>query len=88
MNGQTDPCDFWMGYHDDFIEYDNYGEPIYSGAYFRQLHEKNHITKATKDTLPEEIWEGVLKISRSVPEIKPSGPLKKIYSEGKFVLEE
>lgn len=87
MNGQTEPYGFWMGYRDDFIEYDNYGEPVYSGAYFRQLHEKNHIIKATRETLPTEIWEGVLKISRSVPiEIKPSGPQKKIYADGKFMI--
>ena len=85
MNGETDPYSFWMGYRDDFIEYDNYGEPVYSGAYFRQLHDMKHITKATRDTLPEEIWEGVLKISRSVPvQIEPSGPLKKIYKDGEF----
>lgn len=77
MNGQTEPYGFWMGYRDDFIEYDNYGEPIYSGAYFRQLHEKSHKTKATRDA---EIWEGVLKISG------PSGPQKKIYAEGKLLL--
>ena len=85
MNGETERYGFWMGYRDDFIEYDIYGEPIYSGAYFRQLHEKNHITKATRDTLPNEIWEGVLKISRSVPiQIEPSGPLKKLYKDGEF----
>lgn len=85
INGQTDPSEYFVGYHDDFIEYDNYGEPIYSGAYFTQRHEKNHITKATRDTLPVEIWEGVLRISTSLPIEKPSGPQRKIFADGKFV---
>lgn len=86
LNGQTDPYGFWMGYRDDFIEYDNYGEPVYSGVYFRELNDKQHIRKATRENLPTEIWEGTMSISRSVPiEIKPSGPQKKIYQDGKFV---
>lgn len=85
MNGQTDIYGFWCVHEDNFIEYDIFGEPIYSGIYLRRISEKNKFQKATKENLPTEIWEGVLSISRSVPiEIKPSGPLKKIYTDGVF----
>lgn len=85
LNGQTDPYGFWCLHEDDFIEYDIFGEPIYSGIYFRQISEKNRFQKATRENLPSEIWEGVLSISKNVPiEIKPSGPLKKIYADGVF----
>ena len=89
MNGQTEPYDFWMGHHDDYVEYDKYGEPIYSGIYFRKISDKEHIIKATKNqNLPDEIWEGELNISTSIPiKISPSGPKKKIYKDGVFVVE-
>lgn len=85
MNGQTDPYDFWCLHEDDFIEYDIFGEPIYSGIYFGRISEKNRFQKTTQENLPSEIWEGVLRKSRSAPiEIKPSGPIKKIYADREF----
>lgn len=83
--GQTDPYSFWLLHEDDFIEYDIYGDPIYSGIYFRQLQDKNRFQKATRENLPTEIWEGSLSISMNAPiSITPSGPQKKIYENGKF----
>ena len=87
LNGQTDPYGFWTLHQDDFIEYDDYGEPIFSGIYFGQLGNNQQFQKATRNNLPTEIWEGVLTISKSVPiEIKPSGPRHMIYKDGKFMI--
>lgn len=53
------------------------------------MEDKNHIIKANKENLPEEIWEGELVISASTPiQITPSGPLVQLYKDGKFCLEE
>lgn len=85
LNGQKEPYGFWTIHPDSFIEYDTFGEPIYSGIYFGQFGDKRQF-KATRENLPEEIWEGVLSVSRSVPiQINPSGPQRKIYAEGRFV---
>ena len=58
------------------------------GIYLRRASntaEKCKRVKVTEENLPTEIWEGALKISRSSsPQIKPSGPMKKIYNNGKF----
>ena len=89
INGQTDPYVFLMGYHDDYIEYDKYGEPIYSGVYFKSVGEKKFIIKTTKDkNHPDEIWEGELSISMDIPiKFTPSGPKKRIYKDGRFYAE-
>lgn len=85
LNGKTDPYDFYCVRKDDFIEYDIYGEPIYSGIYFSQKNENIRFQKEKTENFPREIWEGILNISKSIPiEIKPTGPQKKIYAEGKF----
>lgn len=89
MNGEKGPYGFFMGYQDDFIKYDEYGEAVFSGAYFKRMEDKNHIIKANKENLPEEIWEGELVISASTPiQITPSGPLVQLYKDGKFCVEE
>lgn len=86
LNGQTELYGFWTLHQDDFIEYDGYGEPIYSGIYFGQIGNKHQFHKATKENLPTEIWEGVLTVSKSVPiKITPSGPLSIVYKDGKFM---
>ena len=85
----SDPYGFSLPYHDDFIEYDNYGEPIYSGACLKQFGKNGRIMALDRDAVPEELWEGVLEISRSVPiSITPSGAKKQIYCRGKFVAED
>ena len=88
LNGTTEPYDFWFIDGDDYIEFDTYGDAIFSGIYLRRASntaEKWKRVKVTEENLPTEIWEGDLKISRSSsPQIKPSGPMKKIYNNGKF----
>lgn len=75
-----------LAYRDDFIEYDDYGEPIYSGAYFRKWPEQIEIFKVTRDNVPYEIWEGELNISKNLPiQITTTGPLKKLFIDNKFV---
>jgi len=87
LDGHTEPYEFWMGYQDDFITYDDYGDPIYSGVYFRTLSDNPHIRKATLDNLTTEIWEGEMTISKSIPiQITPSGPQLLIYKDGKFCM--
>ena len=77
---------FVYPHHDDYIEYDNYGEPIYSGVYFREFGKDGRVYKVKRDHLPKEIWEGTLVLSESVPIIiKPSGAQKQIFCNGKFV---
>lgn len=88
LDGTTEPYDFWFIDGDDYIEFDTYGYAIFSGIYLRRASntaEKLKRVKVTEENLPTEIWEGALKISRSSPpQIKPSGPMKKIYNNGKF----
>ena len=80
---------FGYPYHDPYIEYDNYGEPIYSGTYFKKFGENSFIAKLTRESLPREIWEGELVISESLPiTVEPSGANKKIFYEGKFVADD
>ena len=63
----NDPYAFVFPHQDDYIEYDNYGEPVYSGTYFRELGKDGKVIKVDREHLPNEIWEGVLVISESVP---------------------
>lgn len=87
MGGGAEKNDFWMGVRDSFIKYDAYGEPIYSGVYFRRMSEKKNVLKMSKNDLPSEIWQGVFKISRSIPiKFEVSGPQKQIFGNGKFML--
>ena len=82
----NDPYDFGVPKPDDYIEFDIYGEPIYSGIYFSRVGDKNWTKKMTKDDLPAEIWEGVFTISQNIPiSFEPSGAQKKIFSDGKFI---
>lgn len=89
ISGSTDPYSFFgFAYHDDYIEYDNYGEPIYSGVYLKKFGDDPAIMKITRGYLPETIWEGSLIISKDVPiTIKPTGPKKQIFCKGKFIPE-
>ncbi len=82
----SDPYAFVFFYRDDYIEHDNYGEPIYSGIYFREFGKDGRIFKLSRDNLPQEIWEGTLVISETLPlKMTPSGAKKKIFTNGKFV---
>ena len=81
----NDPYAFVFPHQDDYIEYDNYGEPVYSGTYFRELGKDGKVIKVDREHLPKEIWEGVLVISESVPiKIEPSGAQKQIFCNGRF----
>ena len=87
LNGQDKEYGFWFVHEDSYIEYDNYGEPSFSGIYFREPSDREHtrIRKADKNNHPSEIWEGILRISSSMPiEFKPSGPIKRIYKDGVY----
>lgn len=87
INGERNSYRFFWGHHDEFIKYDEYGEPIFSGAYFKRKEDVNHIIKVTKENLLEEIWEGELVISARPPiQITPSGPLVQLYKDGQFCL--
>ena len=82
----NNPDSFVYFYHDDLIEFDNYGEPIYSGVYFKIPFREADFIRCGRDDLPQEIWEGKLVISESYPiKFSHSGPMKKIFSNGKFV---
>ncbi len=77
---------FVFPYQDDFVEYDNYGEAIYSGVFFKEFGKDGRIIKMQRDRLPNEIWEGSFEISASIPiKMKPTGPNKLIFKDGRFV---
>ena len=75
-------------YEPDYdVKYDNLGEPIYSGIYFRDVA-TNIIRKYTSENMPNEIWEGMLSLDiNEVVKAIPSGPLQKIYSDGKYLIQ-
>lgn len=88
INDISDPYNFAYFHSDDYIEFDNYGEPIYSGAYFR-APAQNRTYKIDREHLPNEIWEGVFRIKESLPlDYELTGPKKKIFCEGKFYADE
>ena len=87
LDNHGDPYDFMFPHQDDYIEYDNYGEPKYSGAYLRGQDKR--VFKLDREHLPSDIWEGTFSISRSIPiEFKSSGVQKHIFHEGVFVANE
>lgn len=87
LDVQTDPNVYWCVNNDNYIEYDQYGEPTYSGVYFRKLANKDTTKIITKENLPREIWEGALNISKDTPiKNEPTGPINKIFSNGKFLI--
>ena len=90
ITDSTDPYSFFgFAYHDDHIEYDNYGEPVYSGVYLKKFGDNPSIMKITKSYLPQTIWEGALIISKDTPiTIQPTGPKKQIFCKGKFIPED
>ena len=87
VNDSSDPYAFGYPYRDDYIEYDNYGEPIYSGTYFKQFGKDGRIIKVDRDHLPKEIWEGELVISETIPiKVEPSGAQRQIFCNGRFIM--
>ena len=86
VNDISDPYAFGYPHQDDYIEYDNYGEPVYSGTYFREFGKDGRVIKVDRECLPKEIWEGVFVISETVPiKAEPSGAQKQIFCDGKFM---
>ena len=84
LDNSSNPNDFVFPHHDDYIEYDNCGEPKYSGVYIRG--QDKHISKLDRDHLPKDIWEGTFTISRSIPlTFTASGAQKRIFHDGVFV---
>ena len=66
--------------------YNKYGDPTYSGAYFRQM--QGQVFKIDREHMPDVIQEGTLVISRDVPiKIEPSGPQKDVFRNGRFMLD-
>ena len=82
----NDPNDYVFPRADNYIEYDNYGEPIYSGIYFSRKGQREWSKKITREEVPTEIWEGVFTITRDL-EYLVSGPQKKIFDNGTFLAE-
>lgn len=70
---------------DAHVEYDDYGIPVFSAAYFKDPNDKR-IYHVKESNMPSEIWEGELAISKSSPiRINPSGPVRCIYLNGKYM---
>ena len=42
LNGKNNPYQYWTVHSDDYIEYNEYGEPIYSGIYLEVLPENKN----------------------------------------------
>lgn len=82
----SDPYEFVLPYYDDSIEYDEYGEAIFSGLYFTQLGKNGRVFKLTQETVPAELWEGTLVVSESIPiTLQPSGPKIPLFKDGTFL---
>lgn len=77
--------DFYFSHQDSFVKYGSQGEPIYSGVYFRVSNDSGNVVKFTNDSIPTEIWEGKLIIGQKKFDLNPSGPLTKIFFDGKFI---
>lgn len=87
IDDSSNPDVFVFPHQDDYIEYDNYGEPNYSGVYFRG--QDKHISKFDRDHLPKDIWEGAFTISKSIPiTFTATGAQKHIFHDGVFVADE
>lgn len=87
FDANAEPIDCWIAREDNSIEYDEYGEPKYSGLYFIRPGDKRHVLKITKQNSPSEIWEGEWDFSGKVPNFfGQSGPKIKLFENGKFLL--
>ena len=77
--------EFFLLLPDDYIEYDQFGEPHYSGMYFRSLDKTRRPGKIGNGEFPQEISEGRLIISRNVPiSFTATGPEQVIFQDGRF----
>lgn len=86
---ESDPYAFVLPYYDDSIEYDEYGEAVFSGLFFKQFGQNGKVFKLAQENIPTELWEGTLVISESIPiKIQPSGPKLQIYKNGTFLISE
>lgn len=82
----NDANDFFIPDPDNYIEYDIYGEPIFSGVYLQEFENKNKVLKITREHLPSQIYEDALVISRSIPiTIQVAGKKKLIFCDGRFL---
>lgn len=82
-NGKTSDILFYEPDYD--VKYDNLGETIYSGIYLKEMLTQK-IRKYTSENMPKEIWEGMLIIDgKEGFKFTPTGPIKKIYSDGKYM---
>lgn len=87
LDSHDEPENCWIAIDDNSIEYDEYGEPKYSGIYFISHRDKERKI-ITADNIPTEIWEGIWDFSGSVPNRHgQSGPIKKLFENGKFLLQ-
>ena len=74
--------------HDNFIEYDEYGDPTYSGMYYYIIGQQQFTQKFLEDNLPSVICEGRLILGKGDNQplgIKVTGPEKVIFKDGKFL---
>ena len=74
--------------HDNFIEYDEYGDPTYSGMYYYIIGQQQFTQKYQEDNLPNVICEGRLILGKGDNQpvgIKVTGPEKVIFKDGKFL---
>lgn len=74
--------------HDNFVEYDEYGDPTFSGLYYYFIGHPEFTQKKGKDDLPDVICEGRLIIGKGEDQpigIKVTGPEKVIFKDGKFL---
>lgn len=80
------PNEFYSVMNDLHIEYEDItGNPIYSGLYLKKVRTEKELL-FTPDNPPDELWEG--EISPVGPKFINFKPAKKIYSNGKFLLQE
>ena len=87
FNEHDEPDNCLIAQDDISIEYDEYGEPKYSGLYFIRHGDKENVLRKTVNDPPSELWEGEWDLSGPVPNLLgQSGPQKKLFEDGKFLL--
>lgn len=77
--------------HDNYIEYNEYGDPTYSGMYYFLVGQQQFTKKAGSDSLPKVICEGKFMLGKGEDQpigYKITGPEKIIFKDGKFLADE
>lgn len=81
-----DKNEYFIPTHDSHIEYDNYGDPKYSGMYYYLIGKSEFIHKIDRGNLPDVVCEGRFILGRTLPiSVTLTGPEKVVFKDGVFL---